>query len=593
MQEKNIIVAIDFGSSNTGYAYTFKGKNNDEIFFGTFPGTGASIKTLNKVIINDKNEVVRYGHEVNDYISKGILKGNEHLFERIKMNLYKNIYKIRAVNSSKEMNLVDIIAIILEYIKKKAIEEIIKSSQGIKDYYDYVEENKKIRWVLTIPAIWDEKNKNIMMLAAEKAGLINPYSRGKNLFFALEPEAASYYCESDEKIDENLFKYPYIICDLGGGTGDLVCHKRVIEEGVEKIKEEHTPEGGPFGSDEINKKFENEVLKLIFGNDVFDKLNEKFKEKNGSKLLKRYVELESKINNFKEHLDENNYNTEEYTIDCSLFYRVCQNINIKKAIENYNKKCRSGWQINDFGDDDDDDKSITFPYKIIYDLTNDIAQNVSNSLKKIISNVSNTLTIFYVGGFCESESIVSLIRKNIKKSYPNIKQICPSKPGNAIIRGAVLFGLNPERIKTRKARYSIGMNGYLDWDSKFEHGGNRYYDSEFNKYVCKNAFYGFIKKDDDIPNDNKVTKPMLLREYGINKYGGELIIYKSTNPDTLFIDEDCIDEIGRFSLFIDNGNKYAVKERTFEITMEFGGTFLNAIVEHKNSGTRKKLEFTY
>ena len=54
--------------------------------------------------------------------------------------------------------------------------------------------------------------------------------------------------------------------------------------------------------------------------------------------------------------------------------------------------------------------------------------------------------------------------------------------------------------------------------------------------------------------DNNVTKPMLLRDYGDNKYGGELIIYKSTKPDTLFIDECCVDEIGRFSLFIDDGN---------------------------------------
>ena len=591
MQQKNIIVAIDFGSANTGYGYTFKGKNNKEIYFGRFPGTGARIKTLNKVIINDNDEVVKYGHEVNEYIEKRNLKVNEHLFERIKMNLYNKLYRIKAVNSSKEKNLVDVIAIILEYIKKKAIEEIIESSQGIKDNYDYDEENKKIRWVLTVPAIWDDKNKDIMMKAAEKAGLISSYGSGKNLFFALEPEAASYYCESDEKLDESLFENPYIVCDLGGGTGDLVCHKRVIEKGVEEIKEMHTPEGGPFGSEEINKKFENEVLKVIFGKDVFDKLTEKFKGENGKKILKQYVELQNKINNFKEHLNEN-YNEEHLDIDCSLLHKVCENFNIKQAIEKYNKNCRKGWEITEYGDDDDD-KSITFPYKIIYDLTNDIAQNVSNTLKKIISNVSNTSTIFYVGGFCESKSIVSLIRKNIEKCYPKIKQICPFNPGNAIIKGAVLFGLNPERIKTRKAKYSIGMNGYLDWDSKFEGGGVRYYDSEFNKYVCKNGFYSFISKDDDITFDNKVTKPMLLRDHGDNKYGGELIIYKSTNPDTLFIDEYGVDEIGRFSLIIDDGKEYGMNERTFEITMEFGGTFLNGIVEHKYSGTKKGFECTY
>lgn len=98
---------------------------------------------------------------------------------------------------------------------------------------------------------------------------------------------------------------------------------------------------------------------------------------------------------------------------------------------------------------------------------------------EILSQVSNTSTIFYVGGFCQSKTIVSLIKKKIINKYPNIKHICPLNPGNAILKGAFLFGLNPERIKTKKAKYSIAMSAYLDWDSKYENGGERYYDSEF------------------------------------------------------------------------------------------------------------------
>ena len=75
------------------------------------------------------------------------------------MNLYNDIYKIKAINSSKEMKLIDIIAIILEYIKEKAIENIISSCKGLEAEYKYNEENKKIRWVLTIPAIWKIKIK--------------------------------------------------------------------------------------------------------------------------------------------------------------------------------------------------------------------------------------------------------------------------------------------------------------------------------------------------------------------------------------------------------------------------------------------------
>jgi hypothetical protein len=63
------------------------------------------------------------------------------------------------------------------------------------------------------------------MEASIKAGLIKEED-DKSLFFALEPEAASYYCLNNKSLDKNLIKQGnyYIICDLGGGTGDIVTH---------------------------------------------------------------------------------------------------------------------------------------------------------------------------------------------------------------------------------------------------------------------------------------------------------------------------------------------------------------------------------
>ena len=68
MQEKDIVVAFDFCSDNIGYAYAFIGKNNNEIYNWKFPISGANIKTLNKVIINDSNKVIKYGYEVDYYL---------------------------------------------------------------------------------------------------------------------------------------------------------------------------------------------------------------------------------------------------------------------------------------------------------------------------------------------------------------------------------------------------------------------------------------------------------------------------------------------------------------------------------------------
>lgn len=56
--------------------------------------------------------MVKYGYEVDDYLKKGNVKSYEHLFDRIKVNLYHNTYKIKAINSSKEMDIIDVIALI-------------------------------------------------------------------------------------------------------------------------------------------------------------------------------------------------------------------------------------------------------------------------------------------------------------------------------------------------------------------------------------------------------------------------------------------------------------------------------------------------
>ena len=596
MSEKKYVVAIDFGSSRAGYAYSFIGKKEEDIYTCNFGDTGEKIKTLNQVIIDDDNKVIKngYGFRVQEYLKKGNLKPNEHFFERIKMHLYSNEYQIKAVNSSKTMNLVDLIAIILEYIKKHAIEAISSTSKGLEDEYKYNEISDKIRWVLTIPAIWDEKSKDVMMKAAEKSGIVS--EKNRHLFFALEPEAASYYCAKELPVEEDSFLYPYIVCDLGAGTGDIVCHERIINDGVEKIIEKDVPKGGSYGSDEINKKFEEQVLKVIFGNDLFDELNKKFQEslkdnKTFKRLPSQYVKLQNEINLFKESLDDN-YNGESYEIDCSLFYKIKKGFNIKDAISNYNMQCRDGWQIKDYGTENDD-MTITFPFKIIYDITKEITDNIADILISIIKEVPSTSTIFYVGGFCNSKFTVDLIKKKIKSEYPKVKHILPPRPDNAVLKGAVYYALAPERIKSRKAKYTLGMSAYLDWNSKYEDGGEKYYDEEFNKYVCKNAFYNFISKNDDIPYDNSLIKPFRLRRSEDDSYGGHLIIYRSPKIDPLFIDEDSVEEIGRFNLSIEDGEIYKGDDEIFYVTMEMGGTYLNATAYHKPSNTRVNMEFKY
>ena len=209
-----VVVGIDFGSSGSGFAYSYYDKS--KIIHGQIYGASVDYKIPTEIILDDQNYIVHFGADCVKFLKeKGLETG--HYFKGIKMHLYENKNTIISQNSGKELPLKLVIQKVLEKIKEIAIKEISKNRPHLE------KETEKIKWVVTVPAIWNEHQKGIMMESCIGAGLINE-NTDKSLFFALEPEAASLYCSINKEIDRNYFKTGeyYIVCDLGGGTGDIV-----------------------------------------------------------------------------------------------------------------------------------------------------------------------------------------------------------------------------------------------------------------------------------------------------------------------------------------------------------------------------------
>ena len=162
------------------------------------------------------------------------------------MNLYKKIYKIKSNNHQlKEVDIELIIKLMIIEVKKKAIEQIKKT------YPSLIEKND--RFIITVPAIWDYKSKQIMIDAANKAGLFKE-NDDIGTFFALEPEAASIYFNTQESY-KNIIntEEPFILCDLGSGTVDIIVQKKVIINNIITFEELYHPVGGNYGSNRINE----------------------------------------------------------------------------------------------------------------------------------------------------------------------------------------------------------------------------------------------------------------------------------------------------------------------------------------------------
>ena len=556
-----VVVGIDFGSWGTGYAYSFKNPSNIEL--GRFPGQNTSIKVPTEIILDSKLEnVILFGAEC----SKHDLKKDELYFKRIKMSLYYNLDYINPENNSKTYSLDKVITKVFEYIKKKAIESIHESRPKIQE--------EEIKWIVTVPSIWNLSQKGIMITACEKAGLFNRNTDRGN-FLALEAEVASLYCLNDNSIDYSYLMpgKTYIVCDLGGGTGDLVTHHRTTDN---KIVEKYKPTGGPYGSEEIDKEFFHKVFKNLFGYENFNSLKDKMKNLqlpnsiDEKQLYNDWVEIQEKINKIKEIT--NTFRDQTFTINCQMFEDFTDGVKLNELVENYNKSCKEGWQIKKINERI---WKVDFPYKIIFDLIEEHAVKIGEQISEILSQVPDIESILYVGGYCSSEILIS----SLKKNFPQLTHLKPSFPERAVVSGSVLFGIDPTTINIRKALYTIGFNCDDNWDEKLHGGiGEKYYDPVYKIYKCKNSFHALIRKGEDLTQNKYIEESFIT----MNSRNIILKFFKSNKVNPVLYTEEGVELIGIEQL--DLKKDYPENERCFILRLNFGGTFAVCYCHHNNSG---------
>lgn len=71
----------------------------------------------------------------------------------------------------------------------------------------------------------------------------------------------------------------------------------------------------------------------------------------------------------------------------------------------------------------------------------------------VSDTTEGTKVIIMVGGFSESE----LLQTRIKNSFPSCTVVIPPACGLAVVRGAVLYGQDPEIIAARMVKYTYGV----------------------------------------------------------------------------------------------------------------------------------------
>ncbi|KEF53944.1 uncharacterized protein A1O9_09739 [Exophiala aquamarina CBS 119918] len=490
--DHQIIIALDFGTTFSGIAYAFKSTSKPELA-SILDWPGLESEKQPKV-----PTVISYDPKNKKSFTWGGQKHEHALVEGIKLLLDpdqdKPLY-VPATNTKTELAKIGKPAheVAADYIK--SIYEHALGRIASKVPENYLENDVQKRFVISVPAVWSDRAKDLTLRAAKLAG-IYPATLIK------EPEAAAMYTlhvlqDRGLGVGDAL-----VICDAGGGTVDLISYEITQTKPCLRLKELVPPKGGMAGSLQLNKRFEEQV-KMVVGEDQYFHLRK----------------------------------TPAYHQAVRFFDRT-----VKPAFRGKND---DSWYVNfpmaDLEDDESQHlKRSTWEMKseivegIFKPLIEDIGRMVDDQVnlvqKKRLAEGhakgAEVKAIFLVGGFGASE----YLKMSIQQRHPDIQVIQPHDAWSAIVKGAVLSQLPNEAIvDSVVAPRHYGVKSHQEYEDS-DAGQESWYDSSFG-HLRVSRMTWYIEKGEDLQREQKI-RFSFFRRLEPNFTASDLLF-----TDTLYSDE--------------------------------------------------------
>ncbi|XP_034463790.1 heat shock 70 kDa protein 12A isoform X1 [Hippoglossus hippoglossus] len=619
-----VVVAIDFGTTSSGYAYAFTKEpeciHTMRRWEGGDPGV-SNQKTPTTILLTPDRKFHSFGYAARDfYHDLDPSESKQWLYlEKFKMKLHTTANlsidtDLHAANG-KRVKALDIFAYALAFFKEQALKELSDQTGGDFD-------NNDVRWVITVPAIWKMPAKQFMREAAYKSGLVcreNP----EQLIISLEPEAASIYCRklrlhqmvdlgtqttqngfsptdnagsatnqvSSDHAKEHVRRNRqsrtflvenvigelwseleegdrYVVVDCGGGTVDLTVHQIRLPEG--HLKELYKASGGPYGSIGIDYEFEKLLCK-IFGQDFIDQ----FKIKRPAAWVDLMIAFESrKRAAAPERTNPLNINLPFSFID---YYKKFRGHSVEHALRKSNVDFVK-WSSQGMLRMSPDAMNSLFKPTIDH-----IIQHLTELFEK--PEVSDIKFLFLVGGFAESPLLQHAVQ-NMLQGRSRI--IIPHDVGLTILKGAVLFGLDPSIIKVRRSPLTYGV-GVLNRFVEGKHPPEKLLVKDGTRW-CTDVFDTFIAADQSV-----ALGELVKRSYTPAKPSQQVIVihvYCSEKEKVGFISEPGVRKCGTLRLDV-SGTESTAPRREIQTHMQFGDTEIRAMAVDVSTGRTVKASIDF
>ena len=327
-----------------------------------------------------------------------------------------------------------------------------------------------------------------------------------------------------------------------GGTLDVTAHQLQADG---KIKELHIASGGANGGSKVDEQFA-QLLADIFSM----KFIKSYKRKSPSQWLQLTTDFERR----KKCCQKNNTVGLNVNIPWSLAESLYESKN--KDVGKVVKEYKASGVSFDNGMLRLDGNSVTSLFKPV---TDEIVKHIQNLLKEPM--LQDVEYLFCVGGFNDSKFLQEVLQEAFGESF---KILIPEEASLAVVKGAILFGQDPDVICSRVSAKTYGIDIAQDF-IPFIHDPSRVI-IVHGRVLCYGLFEKFVRKGQEIPVG--FTRTLPLEPSTANDDHAHVRIFSSDDRHSKYTNDPGVEQGGEVTV---DWPGFGL-DRKIEVTMTFGGT---------------------
>ncbi|XP_052095503.1 heat shock 70 kDa protein 12A-like isoform X1 [Mytilus californianus] len=450
------VVAIDIGSDGCGYAfsmdYQFKTNPSDVHVPRWSPSTGSmtSLKAPSAILFDSDKTFSAFGYDAQDRMDEILNSGDQnnwYYVERFKMALYTAVEEGEDVRmdfliqekGSKEISAKLLFSSCIKYLKEHFRKTIDERQIGVRE--------DKIKWIITVPAIWNDSCKQFMRESATEAGI-----PGDQCTLVFEPEAASVCArflqvEKTENEQHTIILKTFqpgtkiLVVDAGGGTVDISAQEVLPDNCLNII---HKVRGGDYGGNSVNMAYRSMLVRLFSGPCILA-----FKKNHPIDYMDMMRSFEGKKKTFKPS-------------DTKVSSRIAATL-----LEISEDNCQSSFE--DIASNSQYTGGVHVKRDKLFIDVNIFLAFFKHSLSKLVKDINEILqhercqdvrAIMLVGGYADCE----LLFNAVKQAFPDKNVFVPHEGSLSVLTGAVIYGHIPKIVSSRVCNFTYGIALYIPFE---------------------------------------------------------------------------------------------------------------------------------